>query len=172
MRGGIHKHYHWLEIDEPVLGFVEEVLNANSGNYLYITAFDSGSLAPSEEEKKKGWGSQGKVMISPRLGKNTEVPYDNFDEWYFFPILVNFPEEQEVFVNYGRFSLVPVEEQLKGFDPTWERDSLDWLRALQDQFWEQIMRLEPETYVSMGDRDIVVSKNLSLLERIRASHNE
>jgi hypothetical protein len=172
MISGVHKQYHWVEIDDPVLGFVEEVLSANSGNHLYITAFDSGHISPSEEEAKKGWISQGEVMVSPRLGNDTEVPYDNFDEWYFFPSLVNFPENQEVFVNYGRFSLVPVEEQLKSFDPTWEHDSLDWLQPLQDQFWEQITRLEPETYVAMGDRDIVVSKNLSLVERIRASHNK
>ncbi|WOX04936.1 hypothetical protein [Microbulbifer pacificus] len=169
---GIYEQYCWLEVDEPVLGFVGEVLNANSGNHLYITAFDSGHISPAEEESKKGWVSQGEVMVSPRLGRNTEVPYDNFDEWYFFPSLINFPKEQKVFVNYGRFSLVPVKEQLKRFDSTWGPDSLDWLQSLQDQFWEQIMRLEPETYVAMGDRGIVVSKNLPLLERIRASRNK
>ncbi len=167
MNSGIHGEYGWVEISEASLHFVDLVLGSHRGSHLYITSFDSGPITPSKDEKAQGWYSQGEVMVSPRLDEGTTVPYDNFDEWYFFEKSVSFPPDHEIFVNYGGFSLVPVEKHLKNFDPSWEQDALEWLRPLQERFWEQLSRLDPTTFVAMGDRDIVVSKNESLLGRLR-----
>ena len=70
-------------------------------------------------------------------------------------------------MDYGGFSLVPVDKQLENFDPTWERDVLNWLRPIQRRFWDQLKKLNPETYVLMGDRNIIVSKKVRLLETLR-----
>lgn len=105
-------------------------------------------------------------MVSPSIDSRLEVSYDNYDEWYFFEVPTELPDDIENFVNYGGFSLVPVDEQLKEFDPTWERDSIDCLRSTQQRFWSQISKFNPETYVSMGDKDIIVTKKEHLLEKL------
>ena len=169
MKSDVRGKYGWVELEETHLQFVSLILSAHSSFRLYITSFDSGAISPTEEEREKGWKSQGGVMVSPKLEQGTIVPYDNFDEWYFFEEAVVFPAEHEVFVNYGGFSLVPVEKQLKDFDPSWERVAMESLRSAQERFWAQVTRFDPATYVSMGDRNIVVSKNRGLLERIRES---
>ena len=149
MKSGVKGKYRWLEFNESHLNFVEEIIKSQAGAILYITSFDSGPIFPSEKEKNEGWFSQDQIMVSPKLKIGIEIPYDNYDEWYFFDKLIEFPSEQEVFVNYFGFSLVPVDEQLKDFDPTWEHDALDWLRPIQKRFWNQIVTLEPLTYVAM-----------------------
>jgi hypothetical protein len=166
IKSGTHGKYGWVELDETSLHLVNLILTAHKGLRLYITSFDSGPIHPTKEEIRQGWASHGQVMESPVLEKSTIVPYDNFDEWYFFGQSIPFPLDQEVFVNYGGFSLVPVEIQLENFDPSWERDALEWLKPVQERFWAQITRIDPLTYVAMGDRDLVVSKNTSLLASI------
>ena len=165
MKTGRFKIYQWVEFTENQLHLVKDVIENHIGMFLHIKSFDSGPISPTEEEIKQGWQLLGNILVSPTIDSKLEVPYDNFDEWYFFEAPTKLPDDIEDFVNYGSFSLVPVDQQLKEFDPTWERDSIDWLRPIQQRFWSQVSKLNPETYVSMGDKDIIVTKNEHLLKK-------
>ena len=71
-------------------------------------------------------------------------------------------------MNYGGFTLVPIEEIYKTFDPTWERGGLNYLVPIQDRFWSQMERVDPVSYIAMGDHDVVVSKRREFIEQLRA----
>ncbi len=133
---------------------------------LAITSFDSGPLKPSKEEIELGWRDRDKIMYSPCLSKSIDIPHDQYDEWYVASTLVLESDALEVFVNYGGFSLVPPEESYKEFDPSWEKNSLDFLKPIQSRFWYQIEKICPETFVAIGDNDVVVSKNKQFIEAI------
>jgi hypothetical protein len=158
-KSGTHGDYTWIELVEKPWELVDLLLTHHRGCYLYITAFDSGRITPSEEDSKAGWSLQGEVMVSPPMYEDLHLPANGYDEWYVFDRRIDFPQERQVFVNYGRFSLEPVDEQLKRFDSSWEHDALDWMRPLQDQFWKQMELLNPTSYVAMGEKDLIVTKN-------------
>jgi hypothetical protein len=63
---------------------------------------------------------------------------------------------------------VPVEEIYKTLDPTWERGGLDYLVPIQERFWAQTERVDPVSYIAMGDLDVVVSKRREFIEHLRA----
>ena len=108
-------------------------------------------------------------MISPPLSNHVEIPHDQFDEWYVSTSQLSFPDDLEVFVNYGGFTLVSPEELTKDDDPAWERGRYDYLYLMQDRFWKQLSVINPSTYVSSGDLYIVVSKSKALISDIENS---
>lgn len=166
MKTGRLKNYQWVEFTEYQLLLVEDIIESHIGMFLHIASFEGDPISPTEEAIKQGWQLLGKIMVSPPIDSKMEVPYDGFDEWYFFEEPTKLPDDIEIFINYGNFSLVPVDQQLEEFDPTWESDSLDWLRPIQQRFWSQASKLNPETYVSIGDKDIIVTKNGHLLDKL------
>lgn len=107
-------------------------------------------------------------MVSPALTADLAIPQEGHDEWYVFDVLPDLAWKPEIFVNYGAFTLVPPAELYKSFDPTWERDAWDWLIPSQIEFWDQIERVHPVSYISMGDRDIVVSLRHDFIEELRS----
>jgi hypothetical protein len=63
---------------------------------------------------------------------------------------------------------VPIEEIYKTYDPTWDRHGLDYLVPIQERFWAQVERVNPVSYIAMGDQDIVVSRRRDFVEQLRA----
>jgi hypothetical protein len=63
--------------------------------------------------------------------------------------------------------VVPVEEIERRRDPTWEAHAFDWLIPVQGRFWKQIVRVRPLSYVAMGERDIIVTRNQEFVSRLR-----
>jgi hypothetical protein len=168
VQSGRHGHFHWLVTPSSLPSLGETAVRFHLGLCLCITAFDSGPILPSPEEQAAGWVARRNVMVSPPLAEGLDIPYDQYDEWY----LLNEPLppewEPEVFVNYGGFTLVPVEEIYKTFDPRWERGGLDYLVPIQERFWAQMERVAPVSYIAMGDLDVVVSKRREFIEHLRA----
>jgi hypothetical protein len=107
-------------------------------------------------------------MVSPPLDAALVIPYDQYDEWYLLDEPPHPGWEPEVFVNYGGFTLLPIEEIYKTFDPTCERGGLDYLVPIQERFWAQIERVDPVSYIATGDLDVVVSKRREFIEHLRA----
>ncbi len=147
----------------------ELIVGFHQGQHLCITAFDSGPIRPNDEVISLGWRVQGNVMVSPPLFDGLAIPCDNHDEWYViahpaFPL-----STYEVFVNYGGFTLLDPAEIYKTYDATWEKNALDWLRPIQDQFWRQLGQIQPETYVSCGENDIVVTRKQTFFDAVRRS---
>ena len=114
------KNYYWLVTANSVWSLGEIVKDCHKKEFLHITAFDSGSISPTEDEKGVGWSQDSKIMISRALNSQTEIPQDNFDEWYISRDKLTFPDDLEIFVNYGGFTLVSPEELTKDDDPSWE----------------------------------------------------
>ena len=171
MNTGKYSEYYWLVSAETLWSLPNAVKKYHSGFRLGITSFDSGPINPNDAEIEKGWISQNGVMISPPLSDGIEIPYDQYDEWYLARDLSIVASKLEVFVNYGGFSLVPPEESYQDFDPTWERGTLDFLIPIQERFWQQMMKLKPETYVAMGDNEVVVSKNRDFINYVHQFPN-
>ncbi len=171
MKSGKYKEYYWLVSSEALWSIEKLVVAYHEDRKLGITSFDSGPLKPTEEEKHLGWKFENEVMYSPRLKEGLEIPHDQYDEWYIDSDLELPTEGLEVFVNYGGFSLVPPEESYKEFDPSWEKGTLDFLKPIQIRFWAQIEKLDPETFVAVGDNDVVVSKSKNFIEAVVCEHN-
>lgn len=158
--------YFWIVSSFDTSGLIEIIRKHHKNQILYISAFDGGSITPTQEEREIGWRSMGNVMASPPLQEMTTVPHEQYDEWYLSHSKLIFPKDQEVFVNNGDFNLANPIELTKDDDPTWERGRYDFLYSIQERFWQQMTLIDPETYVSTGNHDIVVSKNRSFMKEL------
>lgn len=163
---GEHNGYYWLISPASIPSLIDTILQFHHGLRLCITSFDSGIIRPSDAEREMGWAMRGNVMVSPPLSATLEIPYDQYDEWY----LLNSPsfadDEFEVFVNYGGFTLVPLDETDTPFYSTLGKTSLDDLAPIQTRFWSQLTNIQPDTYIAMGDLDVIVSRNNNFLEQV------
>ncbi len=165
---GQHGRFYWLVAPSSLESLAELTVRCHPALHLCITAFDSGPISPDADELASGWTTKGKIMVSPPLVEGLEIPLDQYDEWYLLEQPPASEWQPEVFVNYGGFTIVPTEEILKTYDPTWDRHGLDWLVRIQERFWEQMERVNPVSYVAMGDCDVVVSQRRAFIERLRA----
>ncbi|HEY6946042.1 MAG TPA: hypothetical protein VI431_12945 [Candidatus Acidoferrum sp.] len=155
--------YEWLVTDEDfdLLQLCPEFV---LGKYVVITSIDSGPLVPADKEVAAGWQSRGKIAYSPKIQNAEQLPRAGWDEWYVFDNptdlgtshlaenIFEAPQEQghvSVFVNYG-FALYPP-----------ERSSLSTL------FWQQLLRICPESYVADNDYLSFVSKKRALFATVR-----
>jgi len=147
---------------------VKSAVRFHVGLRLCITALDGGPIHPNAEEQPRGWMARGNAVVSPPLTEGLDIPRDQCDEWYLLDEPPSPEWTPEVFVNYGGFTLSPIEEIYKTYDPTWDRHGLDYLVPIQERFWEQIDRVNPVSYIAMCDQNIVVSRRPEFIEQLRA----
>jgi hypothetical protein len=134
------------------------------GKYVAITSIDSSEFVPTDKETASGWQSRGKIAYSPKIQNAQDIAHDGWDEWYIFDNptdlgsshladnIFEVPQEQgyvSVFVNYG-FALHPPERS----------------ERLADLFWQQLVRIQPESYVADNDYLSFVSMNKALFIRV------
>jgi hypothetical protein len=91
MKTGTHGPYKWLEADHDLHEFLSLYPGAIVGRHIAITAVDSGSFSPSEDDRAAGWTDIGGIAYSSRLESVAMLPLDcccrkcyGFDEWYIF----------------------------------------------------------------------------------------
>ena len=91
MKTGTHGPYKWLEADHDLHEFLSLCPGAIVGRHIAITAVDSGSFSPSEDDRAAGWTDTVGIAYSPRLESVAMLPLDcccrkcyGFDEWYIF----------------------------------------------------------------------------------------
>lgn len=156
---GTHEGWSWLVVRAMVRELPAMTTAYHQGQRLCITAFDSGSIEPSPEERKVGWTMIDGVMVSPPLTPDTDLPCDGYDEWYIFSSLPTKFDFMDRYVNYEGFNLACPHALAESQDPTWDRKHYDWLGPLQQRFWEQMHRAEPTSYVASGAADIVVTRH-------------
>src|SRR5262245_25772877 len=137
--------------------------------YVAITSFDSGPLTPSEDERAAGWWAEADVMYSPQLTLHDVVPRGEYDEWYVFTEPTRCRPE-DVFVNYGGFTLEDPETVLdregQSTDLVGRADLIFNGRQLLRRFWEQMGRIQPETYLAEGDLLLMATKNKGFFESV------
>jgi hypothetical protein len=152
---GEHNQYWWFISHEHQLhDLLQGCAGIFVGRFLAITSFDSGPLKPSNEERATGWVTEADVLYSPRLTSCESLPHDGYDEWYLFDGPVRF-EPEDVFVNYGGFSLEDPRSGLEQIGETADLVGRDHLVSIwqkrDDLFWRQLERLQPVLYVAEGD---------------------
>ena len=162
---GTHSEWHWAVSCREIPRLGALIAEHFAGQYLCITAFDSGPIEPSPDELAIGWSLMDEVMVSPPLTQDFEIPKDQFDEWYVVDRQPTSFAQIHRFVNYMHFNLADPREVAATFDPTWERSGLNWLYPLQDAFWHQLELVDPEAYIASGGSDIVVSTNRAFVDR-------
>lgn len=162
---GKHGDYHWLVTNDRFWSIDQLVVQFHLGQRLCIAAFDAGPLVPTHEELAQGWTTQRLVAISPPIYELLDMPYDNHDEWYVMsqPNFADVP--LETFVQHGAFTLQSPEEIYSTYDATWEKGGFDWLTPVQERFWAQLHRIQPESYLSLGDNEVIVTRNHAFLPK-------
>jgi hypothetical protein len=159
--------YQWL-ISGCSLGDVLSICPAIVvGKFVAVTAFDSGPLVPTEDERKKGWSSQFGIAYSPRIVDTEAIPYDNcFDEWYVFDQHTEVGRIADQGSNV--FEEWRSEDTIFRFVNYWLDLRRDDKKLLTDLFWKQINRIRPGVYVADCQLfSTVVSKDQQLFEAVR-----
>ena len=167
---GSHGRYRWLVDQRNGIGhLIERCPEALLDRYLIVASFDSGPLNPNAEEKAAGWYSENQLAYSPRLGSLSQLPYENFDEWYVFTSPTRLCS-CDVFINFGGFTLRNPEESLAALHPTWDRVGAkalaDEQMRQQAQFWSQLELFGAESYIADGDNFIFATANAELFARV------
>jgi hypothetical protein len=173
MYRGERDGFFWLVPAHHRLGdLVDKCPELFVGRSVAVTAFDGGPFAPTPEEHVAGRKVQGDVTIAPQDIDPSNIPFENWDEWYLFDGPVPEFDTFEVFVNWGTFSPVPPEEpwQDPKWEPTWDlaaaRARIREVEAFQNRFWDQLQRLRPSCYVADGDLFTVVTQSEAERNRI------
>jgi hypothetical protein len=158
VRRGLRAPYHWLTITGDVyMGTLLELCpEAVLNRYLAVTSFDSGVRRITEDERLAGWHLRGEIAYSPRVASVQSLQFQRdgidspgYDEWYVFEVPHDLGQvfrgnpfefqsgcgEILVFVNTLAFAL---------HDPDSD------VREILDLFWNQLMLIEPETFIADG----------------------
>jgi hypothetical protein len=168
---GQNEDYFWVEA--PYLGLydlVSAIPELVHGKRIAITSFDSGPFRPSSKEVAAGWQAQGSVAFSPVIRDVEQLPTGEYDEWY---VGATWPAgfEPHVFINYGGFSLRDPAHLVEKLRPTWDRMASEFARdrilEQQAQFWTQLGRLSPISYLAEGDLLVCVTRDERLFERCK-----
>jgi hypothetical protein len=159
---GSNGNVSWLESGDLGLSkVIAKCPEIFAGRAVAITAFDSGSLAPSAEERALGWYAMGGVCYVPRVIDPQQLPHDQFDEWFIFDRLKEFTRE-EPFVNDGSFALRDPAYLLEEADPTWDkvgiREDIQRRRSTQERFWAYVAQIGPRAFILDGDRFLFGSR--------------
>lgn len=164
---GSEGDYAWLvatcSLDDLLSVCPETVI----GKFVAVTAFDSGPLLPTQEERANGWDSKWGIAYSPKISDPKAVPHDNcYDEWYVFD------QRTEI----GRIA-----EQSSNIFETWQSEDtvfqfvnyhlglhLEEMKPLSDLFWMQIRRIKPEVYLADCESFVtMVSRSKELIASAR-----
>jgi hypothetical protein len=171
LKSGSHDAYRWLTTTAHDFDSLLTLCpTAVIGKYLAVTAFDSGSLSLSDEEKASGWESRKGISYSPLIESVGTLPErGGFDEWYVFGAPVDLGEKGqgnifeapllsgqiEVFVNFA-----------EGFDLYRPND-------LAPLFWRQLKWIRPESYIADTHQTLTfVSANRNVFEAVRQALTE
>ena len=155
---GTHDEWFWIDCRFQIDELPQLVSDHHGGNRLAIATFDSGSITPTPEERALGWSVVDEAMVSPPLTPRVKIPREDYDEWYIFPELPERVSILDRFVNHGGFTLADPTKLAASHNPPWHPSDCDWLVPLQMVFWENLTSINPITYVSSGDWNIVVTK--------------
>lgn len=147
MTSGCHQDYYWIQWERAFLRtLLRRVPSIVLGRYLINTSYDSGRLTLSDDERQQGWRSAGPLTYSPRISDVLAIPHDQFDEWLAFSRPTEI-QSWKPLVNYCGLSLT---------DTNYE--------SLQEELWEKIESVRPESYLAEGDRLIFITSHRELHE--------
>jgi hypothetical protein len=174
MTTGTHGAYEWLEVDHDLGEFTSLCPSAIVGRYLAITAADSGSFAPSEQDVADGWTADGGIAYSPRMESIAILPLNRccrdchgYDEWYVFE---RQPPPLGTVCHANVFRSEIGSGNVFQFINFGFRFSDTQMKAVSDLFWQQIDWLQPESCVAESeDALLFATRNSQLYGSVRQS---
>jgi len=167
MWAGFEDGYEWIVATCSLGDLLSACPEIVMGRFVAVTAFDSGPLVLTEDERVKGWNSQLGVAYSPRVADVKTLPFDNcYDEWYIFDQHTEIGRIAEQGTNI--FERRQTEDTLYRFVNYHLGLHLEEQTPLSDLFWTQIRRLQPDAYVADCQSFVtVVSNNKELFAIVR-----
>ncbi len=148
---GKHENYYWLETFDPefnVHKFLNDFKTTILDKIIIITSFDCGPLTLTDSELNNGWKYVNSNAMSPLIRTETEVPNDNYDEWYIFDSIPLTFNSDDNYVANDSFML--------------GGNNID----IQSAFWNNIRMNNPETYISCGNSFKIVTLKEELIKLI------
>jgi len=174
---GRNSDFFWIEFPGNSFSlhdFLNHCSDILKNKYLAIICFDSGTLGLVNEEKDSGWYEKGRIAYSPKLTDSSiaALPTEQHDQWCLFNTPTEFPAMTD-FVNYGNFTLASRRQELVNADPTWDKVGLErqieFHEQLVEQFWNEILTINPMLYIADGDNFIFVTKTIKDINNLK--HN-
>lgn len=150
MNKGQHNNYFWFQTFDTaftIQRFLVEFKTHLLNKYVCVTAFDSGILHLSHEEKQAGWLQVNGTAISPAITKDTLIPNAGFDEWFVFDQIPDELKLTDIYVNFSSFNLF---------------DNTDILMS----FWKEIELNQPLNYIAEGNSLTIVTADEKLKQEI------
>lgn len=172
---GQHGKYFWIEFPQNYFSLTDLVNKCSvilMNKYLAVVFFDSGPLGLTSKELNLGWYEKNEIAYSPKLTDAliTNLPADQFDQWCLF----NEPTELSSmtdFVNIGGFKLSSRRHELATADPTWDliglERQIEFHEQRTEQFWAELSKINPVTFISNGDNFIFVTEELNDIEILK-----
>jgi hypothetical protein len=134
------------------------------GRYLVVTSTDSGD-PKSWAESLPGWTCRGRAAYSPVLETTDRIKIDGFDESYTFTAPA---DVGEVMVEGNPWMPPAFDRTIAWVNHYFAVDTPEDSRDAQ--FWAQLDRLQPESYISDGSECLsFATRNFLLFERVRAA---
>lgn len=147
-RTGERAGYRIVEWNDGTDGAIEDLVlrcpELVLGRYVAIASCDSGPYTPTDEEFTAGWSKIGALAVSPLVKVVSQLPMPGFDEWYVYDRLIKF-EPHADFVNRLGFSPLNVED------------------TCTEEFWRQVVKLEPLHVLGSGTPDLFLVTRDELL---------
>lgn len=171
IKTGTRGSYTWFQSSSHYLSvLIDRVPEVVVGQYVAISAYEGEPLHLTSDEIKTGWQQHSHVCLSPIIQRPSEIPQNQFDEWYTFNSLKLF-SISEIFVNYGGFTLAPSTNDNPFLPESVRTQNLkenSIMNQRQRRFWNQMELCQPESYLAENEKLIVVSKNQYVIERLKS----
>jgi hypothetical protein len=154
--------YQWLVTDQQfdLLRVCPEFV---LGKHVAITSIDSGVLVPSDKDKAAGWQSRGKIAYSPRVLRVDELPRAGWDEWYVFDNPTDLGTSR---LEENVFEVPELEGSISVFVNYCFGLHLPEMEPLVTLFWQQLVRIRPESYMADNDYLNLVTVNKAVFARV------
>ncbi len=148
---GAQGQYQWLDSPSHSLQELLKVCpDLVIGRSLAITSFEERSL--TEKLEACAGRLEGSVLHIPTLSDVSALPLGGMSEWYTFAGEV--PQSKlTCFVRHAWFTLGPAAVARVQPENRWD------LQRTVRLFWQELQRLQPESYVARGQRLILATRN-------------
>jgi hypothetical protein len=146
--------YLWLRTELEMISLLRSCPQIVLGKYIAITSVDSGILKVGEEERARGWESRGEVGYSPRVSSIEELPLsflidEHYHEWFVFRAPADLGQRFR-----GNVFMEPLRQGMVAAFVNYRIDlskSDEGSKELLHLFWDQLERIQPESYLADGD---------------------
>jgi len=175
VKTGMRGAYTWFQSSAHYLSvLIDRVPSIVVGKYVAISAYEGAQLTLTGDEMKMGWQQYSRISLSPIIQRPSEIPQNQFDEWYTFTGLKPL-DITEVFINYGGFTLAQSASDNPFLPESVKKKNVkehSIMNQRQKRFWQQIEENKPDSFLAESDKLIVVSKDPDVISELKSFFNQ